>query len=336
MKLPTIICSTVIRSAHQGESHGGVYLVNLDTGEYKQVVDWNVSSIDWGGRGGERGLRGIAFYDNKIYIASNDEIIVYNKNFEMVNSFKNKYLWGCHEIFVFKDSLFITSTSFNSILEFNLKSNTFVKGYWIRLRSYLSFFNNIAFMLEFGNIKRRFFLLKILEIIKPKLIIFDPNSDNGPPLRVGFHINNVYCNNDRIYFCGRRSNHLFYIFDEEIYNYAKVPFKTHNVRPFKRGILLNDTFAEKVSYMDLKGNVIESFQIKKFKENELLNADLPKGHAKQTYGRGLCLTDDGLIIGGSSPALISVYKLGCPKALKYVNITMDVRTAIFGLEIWPY
>ncbi len=339
LKFPKIICSSVIRTTHKGESHGGVYLVDLNTGEYKQVVDWNDSSINWGGRGGDRGLRGIAFYDNKIYMGSHNQIIVYNQNFKKVNSYKNKYLLDCHEIFLYKDSLFITSTAFNSILEFNLKSNTFVKGYYIRQRRYLNFFDSIAYKLERKKrilIKRKFYFTKILRIFKPKLKIFDPNSDNGPTLQFDFHINNVYCDNNRIYFCGSRLNHLYYILNEKIYHYAKVPFETHNTRPFKEGSLLIDTPAEKVSYMDLKGKVIESFQIKKFKENELLYAHFSIEIAKQAFGRGLCITDDELIIVGSSPALITVYKLGCPNALKHVNITMDIRNTIHGLEIWPY
>ena len=32
-KLPRIVCSSVVRSVHQGESHGGVYLVDLATGD---------------------------------------------------------------------------------------------------------------------------------------------------------------------------------------------------------------------------------------------------------------------------------------------------------------
>ncbi|MFX0134093.1 MAG: hypothetical protein ACFFDN_10660 [Candidatus Hodarchaeota archaeon] len=329
MKFPTIICSSVIRSTHQGESHGGIYLIDLNTGDYKQVVDWNDSSIDWEGRGGDRGLRGIALYDNKIYLAASDELFIFNKNFEIVNSFRNKYLKHCHEIFIFKDSLFITSTAFNSILEFNLKSNTFVKGYHLKYSRFKEFLNK-----NVNKIKIRY-LINIIKKFKPKLTIFDPNLDDGPFKQLKFHLNIVFCENNRIYFCGTGLNYLFYICDEKIHRYAKVPAGSHNVRPFKEGILLNDTFADSISYMDLKGNVIESFQIKKFKENELLNAHLPKDHARQAFGRGLCITDEGLIIGGSS-ALITVYKLGCPNALKYVNITMDVRNSIHGLEIWPY
>jgi len=32
--------------------------------------------IDWVGRGADRGLRGIVFYDGNIYIAASDEIFI--------------------------------------------------------------------------------------------------------------------------------------------------------------------------------------------------------------------------------------------------------------------
>ncbi len=41
-------------------------------------------------------------------------------------------------------------------------------------------------------------------------------------------------------------------------------------------------------------------------------------------------------MGGSSPATISVYDLDAGEALTSVNITMDVRNAVHGLEVWPF
>jgi hypothetical protein len=63
---------------------------------------------------------------------------------------------------------------------------------------------------------------------------------------------------------------------------------------------------------------------------------LPQDHVRQGFARGLCVWNDELIIAGSSPATISVYRLGQPEVLKTVTITMDIRNAIHGLEIWPF
>jgi len=77
-KLPRVIATSVVRSAHQGESHGGVYLIDLNSGQYDQIIDWNDESINWEGRGGDRGLRGIAFHNNDT--GSNRLVIADRKN----------------------------------------------------------------------------------------------------------------------------------------------------------------------------------------------------------------------------------------------------------------
>ena len=45
---------------------------------------------------------------------------------------------------------------------------------------------------------------------------------------------------------------------------------------------------------------------------------------------------EGLIAGGSSPATVSVYDLNTFQTLKTINLTMDVRNTIHGLEVWPF
>ena len=60
MPLPTVLMTDVIRSARQGDAHGGAYLIDLESGSFDKVLDWNRVEIDWEGRGMGRGLRGIA------------------------------------------------------------------------------------------------------------------------------------------------------------------------------------------------------------------------------------------------------------------------------------
>ncbi len=73
-----MIATSVVRATNQGESHGGVYLVDLLGGGFEQVIDWNEASISWEGRGADRGLRGIAFHEDRVLLAASDEIFVYD------------------------------------------------------------------------------------------------------------------------------------------------------------------------------------------------------------------------------------------------------------------
>jgi hypothetical protein len=72
-----LVTTSVVRGSHQGESHGGVYLIDLEQRDVRQVVDWNTTAIDWQGRGWDRGLRGIAFDGEVVYIAASDELFAY-------------------------------------------------------------------------------------------------------------------------------------------------------------------------------------------------------------------------------------------------------------------
>jgi hypothetical protein len=45
---------------------------------------------------------------------------------------------------------------------------------------------------------------------------------------------------------------------------------------------------------------------------------------------------DTLVAGGSSPSTVSVYDLSANTRVLAVNLTLDVRNAIHGLEVWPY
>ena len=67
-KLPIILATSVVRGSQQGESHGGIYLVDFENQAAKIMVDWNDSGIDFSGRGWDRGLRGIEFNGDDIFM----------------------------------------------------------------------------------------------------------------------------------------------------------------------------------------------------------------------------------------------------------------------------
>ena len=125
IKLPKLIATSVVRGSQQGESHGGVFTVDFDKQDGTQRVDWNTDDIDWEGRGADRGLRGIAFDGDEIYIAASDELFVYDRNFEILRSHRNRSLKHCHEISLVERRIFVTSTGFDSLMAFNLDSREF-------------------------------------------------------------------------------------------------------------------------------------------------------------------------------------------------------------------
>jgi hypothetical protein len=339
-RLPKIIASTVVRSAHKGEDHGGVYIIDLHTETVEQVISYNEPSISWEGRGGPRGLRGIAFYEDEIYLAASDEIFVYSEDFRLLRSIQNEYLSHCHEIYLSEATLYVTSTGRDSVLEYDLRARSFVKGYHVWFGGPKRKLKTMGYRL--GAPKRKLKTMGLREAVggllepMPRLRAFDPNSDEGPPLSSNTcHLNSVSYEGGLLSVSGTRCAHLLSINGSKLASHARIPYGTHNARPFGEGVLLNDTRSDRVSYLGGDGESV-SFPIKHYDEGELLNSHLPHDHARQAFGRGLCLLGEGLIAGGSSPATVSVYDLNNSKTLKTINLTMDVRNTIHGLEVWPF
>ena len=123
---PKLIAPSVVRGAQQGQSHGGIYLIDFANRDAQQVVDWNTGEIDFTGRGWDRGLRGIAFHGGEVYVAASDELFVYDRHFRIVRSFRNRYLKHCHEISAYEGRLFLSSTGFDSLLLFDPQTQRFV------------------------------------------------------------------------------------------------------------------------------------------------------------------------------------------------------------------
>ena len=269
--LKRVIASSVIRSSHQGESHGGLYLVDLNKDKVEKVLDWDDCSIDWEGRGADRGLRGIAFHNEDIYIAASDEIFIFDRKFTVKNSIRNQYLKHCHEIYIHNDNLYITSTRFDSLLIYHIPSKKFVGGYHLKL----------------GKLKQRL-RNRLNARVLPRMKIFNPNTSDGPVQGESWHLNNVFCENNVIYIAGTGLGELVLIQDEKLFKYARIPVGTHNTRPFKNGILLNNTVSERVEFMSLLGEIHHSLPIIKYQQSELSHTNLPKDHARQAFGRGLC------------------------------------------------
>ncbi len=95
-----LLTTSVVRGSQQGQSHGGVYLVDLEAQSVLQTLDWNKADIDWQGRGWDRGLRGIAFDGDQIYIAASDELFAFSPDFRRIASWRNRYLKHCHSTLV--------------------------------------------------------------------------------------------------------------------------------------------------------------------------------------------------------------------------------------------
>ena len=304
--MTTLIATSVIRGSSQGESHGGVYLLDLEQGRAALAIDWNTAGIDWQGRGWDRGLRGIAFDGDRVFIAASDELFVYTPDFELIGSFRSPFLKHCHEIVRHQRRLYLTSTAYDSILGFDLDENRFSWGLHIATDAS-----------EF--------------MATP----FNPRGQRGPSPDNKLHLNNVFCNEKGMFISGLKTGGMLQYGGHKITTFVSLPVGSHNARPWRDGVLFNDTESNAVRYVTPELNRV--FQVPHYPAEQLTHTDMDDSRiARQSYARGLCTIDNNLIASGSSPSTITLHDVDTMKTTLSVNLSMDIRNAIHGLEVWPY
>jgi hypothetical protein len=295
-----------VRGSRQGESHGGVYLVDFDHDRATQLLDWNAMNIDWQGRGWDRGLRGIAFDGDTIYIAASDELFAYTPDFRLIGSWRNRYLRHCHEICRHERTLFLASTGFDSILGFDLDRKGFSWGLRVA-----------ALGDGFGGTP------------------FDPEFDDGPAPSNFLHLNNVHCALGGMHISGLRTAGILLFNGRELRRWVTIPIGAHNARPFRDGVLFNDTEADVVRFVTRDAERV--FRVPRFPAESLTHVSQDDSRiARQAFARGLCAIDDQTIAAGSSPSTITLHDLRPGTQSRMVTLTHDVRNAIHGLEVWPF
>jgi hypothetical protein len=305
-RLPALLASSVIRGSRLGESHGGLYLVDLDRGTAELKLDWNTTAIDIGGRGGDRGLRGIAFYRERILVAANAELLILDRDFRVLESFSNAYLKHCHEISVSGNRVYLTATGFDSLLAFDLTTGRFVDGWHLGL---------VGHSLGLDR--------------------FDPSTSAGPAASHDFHLNSVHASAAGIWFSGLNTPGLLHMDGKGLGLAAQLPQGTHNAQLWNGGLLYNDTEADRVCYAR-DGNMRE-MAVPDFDPQRIVNLQrFASTVARPRFARGLCVLADGLVAGGSSPSTLSVYDVRAGSRVIQQNLSMDVRNAVHGLAVWPY
>ena len=301
-----LLATSVVRGSRQGESHGGAYLLDLHAQNARLVLDWDEAGIDWTGRGGDRGLRGIAFDDGTVYIAASDELFAFAPDFAPLDSWRNPYLQHCHEICVHQRTLYLASTGFDTVLGFDLDRRAFHWALHVDVQRF--------------RFKGR---------------VFDPLQEDGPLPLNKLHINNVHCESGGMYIAGLRTGGLLHFNGSAVRMAAELPRGTHNARPFRDGVLFNDSEADVLRYTGRDGKEDRALAVPKYRPRELQRAGAGD-IARQGFARGLCALSGTAVAGGSSPSTVTVYDLAANRQALRVNLSMDVRNAIHGLEVWPF
>jgi hypothetical protein len=303
-----LVVTSVIRGSKQGESHGGIYIVDLNKELAYQAVNWTNAEIDWQGHGGDRGLRGVVVHGNRVYVAASDAILVYSPEFKLLKSFRNRYLKHCHGICVHEKHLFVTSTAYDSIIAFNLETETFENAFLIQT--------------DGQNLK-----------LQP----YSPYGGKGPLQMHKLSINTVHCESGGMYISGAKTNGLLLYNGTRLGVSATLPEGAQNARPLRDGLLFIDTLQDMLRFASRSGKGDCALGLPKYPIAQLENLDAQEsGVARPGFGRGLCILEEKLVAVGSTPGTISVFDLEQKKMLKAINFSMDIRHTIHSIAEWPF
>ena len=303
-----IICSTVVRAAKQGDIHGGLYVIDINSGEVVHHVPYEKDFINDNERGGERGLRGIIVLDDRIIVSDSAGFIELDKNtYEIKRTHQDReHFKSIHEITFHDDFLWVTSTAHDAVAKVDLDFN--VVNFW-----------------EFkGRDLEHSKVLTAKEGITPKE---KTENDN-------YHINSIFTNNGKVLVSGL-STPLYEI--DSMKEVCKIPtLKTD-------GYTVHSFVHNFYKYDDLTIANLTSLQALGISKNDadFSVCKIPKAKkvtyhvdsiASNNWNRGLARKDNLLFIG-SSPARILIYNLDTERFEKQIQIEKDIRHAIHGLEI---
>ena len=280
-------------------------MVDFDNQVIEKKIDWQKDNIDWRGYDADRGLRGIAFDKETIYIATSNELRAYNKNFSLIDSWQITYLKYCQDMFVWERTLFIVSAGYDSVLRFNLDKKIFEQGIHIEVQ------------------QSRF-----------KAILYDPYEEQGPLLLNKLDLNSVYCAKGGMYIGGSRKGMLHFN-GQTVLMAAELPEGNRNARPFRDGVLFNDAKVNCVRYCGRsQSNEDRAMKIPKYDIKDIDSEITPI--LKQGRVRGLAVLSNSIIAVGSAPATITIFNLAKNKKLGSVNLEEDISHAITCLVEWPF
>jgi len=303
-----LITTFAVRGSAQGESHGGACIIDIEAQDVRQVLDWDTVNSDRRGGDGDRGLRGVAIDGATVYVVASEELFAFTKDFEPIGSWRNRYLKYAHEICIYERKLYITSTGYDSVLAFDLDERRF------------------------------FWALHIdLDRFNFKGSTYDPMGDEGPLLLNKLHLNSVHANENGLYIAGAKSAGMLHFNGETVYVASTLPKGVHNAQPWRDGVLFNDSDAKAVRYASRSGEEDRAVKVPKYESTDDDSLGVEDSQAAgPDFARGLCAINDRVVAAGSSPATISVHDLQASRTLLSVNLSKDLRTAIHGIQIWPF
>jgi hypothetical protein len=303
-----LVTTSVVRGSRPGESHGRACVIDLGAQAVDLAVEANRTLPERPDRDRLAGLRGIALDGDTVYLATSDELLAYSPEFRRVGAWRNAYLADCQGLAMWERRLFLASAGCDAILGFDLDRREFSWAMQVVTQNF------------------RF---------QPRP--FDPRNEDGPLLLDKLHLTDVHCTRGGMYVTGLKTGGMLLFNGHELRMAVELPAGSCDARPFRDGVLFNEYEAGLLRYAGRGGAEDRAFAVPAYPAESLYGADQERGGiARPGLASGLAVLSDALVAGGSSPSTISVYDLPRNTRTLSVNLTMDVRSTIHSIALWPF
>ena len=310
-------------------------------------LDWNTKTIlnevpivpadpaldhDPNARGNVRGCRGIRVFGDEIIAADYHTLNIFDRDLNLQRKLTHGLMVGIHETHLEGSSIWVTSTTLDAALKYNLEDGALEASYWPR---------------EMPEFQQALGLepLPIDKSVDNRLNYLEQKSFRGPS---HLHLNAVCEFRGDIYalfhskcLVANLSKGTIVIQDEKLKH-------AHNLIMEEPGVVyVNDTHRTVVREYDLdSGKQIRAIDIKKMRgiKSLLLKSAgrairemgvsffgaKRKATAKPLYLRGLSITQES-IFAGFSPATIGCIDKRSGQLIDYFFHSIDLRVCIHGL-----
>jgi hypothetical protein len=301
-----IVATTITRGSQRGASHGGAYLVDTAGQRGAHILEWARPNIDWSGAGGGRGLRGLSVFEQRVFVAGARELFEFDPEFELRGVHSSPYLDHAQAVACFEGRVYVLSAAYDAVLAFDLETDRFVWG------------------LQIANDESGL-----------RGLPFDPRGALGPSPASRLRLNGLHCDSRGMFVSGAHSQGLLHFDGKRIVRLVTLPEGVHDARPWRDGVLFNDSEAEVVRFMTPESNRV--FEVPRYPEDTLEPGTFEdRAVARQAFARGLCVLDEGIFASGSSPLTISLHDLDAMKTTQRISLSTDARQSIHSLALWPF
>ena len=285
-------------------------------------------------RGNTRGCRGIVQCGDKILAANYHSVQIFDLDLNHIRNLSNDLFVGLHEIFLDNHRLWVTSTTIDAVLCFDINSNRLVESYWIR---------------EMKGIAKHFSLepAKIDKSIDNRLLHLSTKHLEHPSHT---HVNAVAVHDGRVYGLIKSYGAVVDLTKDRVVVETPELVGSHNLHIDASGYMyVNHTPKQFVRVFDSSsGKLIKHIDLKSSPDIRRLRRRTWLPHKTRTFlnkigiavrcsGRPLFLRGlakcDNRVLVGMSPAAIAEIDLETGDVCDFYQYSNDVNVCIHGLSI---